>query len=276
MDLNAETVTEVMRKESNRLKTFQMNPPWPKDYVDIKKLAKAGFFYVFRGDHVQCAFCRGLVSRWDRDDDPMTEHSRHFTTCPFVMGGEVGNEPLGEDPFPGPKRPRPYDVCGPFPSFPDDDPRSRECPTSPAEPRHIDANQETPSIQPVIDVNNTSANIDNSQPQQQDEQQQQQHRHHHHHSQQHQLLEQQHHHQPQQHQQRQQQTNRQPSPAPQDQQSSYHNSLIGICKICYTNSIELVFLPCGHSVSCLSCAQSLYTCPYCRETITTRIRQYLV
>ena len=289
-----------MRKESNRLKTFQMYPPWPKDYVDIKKLAKAGFFYAFNGDNVHCAFCRGQVCRWDRDDDPMTEHARHFSTCPFIMGGEVGNEPIGEDPFPGPKRPRPYDVCGPFPSYPSDDPRSedesqfvnnegspdqqsledsrshQDAPT-----QQIQQNQSQLEVGPTRDGNN---NNNNNQRQTHRQQQLQQ----------------------------QQRRSNQPSMQPSDltlisphlvqeplvySSQNYSvglqsnlmtshqsipsavaapNSLTGICKICYTNSIELVFLPCGHSVSCLSCAQRLFNCPCCRETITTRIRTYLV
>lgn len=30
-------------------------------------------------------------------DDPMTEHSHLFPLCPFVLGYEVGNTPLGPD-----------------------------------------------------------------------------------------------------------------------------------------------------------------------------------
>lgn len=209
MDNQTERMYDLMRKESNRLKTFQMNPPWPKDYVDIKKLAKAGFFYTFSGDNVHCAFCRGQVCRWDREDDPLTEHARHFTTCPFIMGGEVGNEPLGEDPFPGPKRPRPYDVCG-------------------YQHRSMQEHHAEPATNNIEQYNYTYTSN---------------------------------HHQ--------QETAVNDAPAPV-------SSLTGICKICYTNSIELVFLPCGHSLSCLSCAQRLHSCPCCRAVITTRIRTFLV
>lgn len=299
MDERTERMYELMRKESNRLKTFQMYPPWPKDYVDIKKLAKAGFFYAFNGDNVHCAFCRGQVCRWDRDDDPMTEHTRHFTTCPFIMGGEVGNEPIGEDPFPGPKRPRPYDVCGAYPNFPPSDPRyereqqsylvptppghndQRQQPsqpqrqltqqqnqppnTSPSEPQlHSQGqliNQVTqdrvqppprlPSIESQVNVNEQNQTRNSLICQQLRNQEYILH---------------------------QQQHLSNPSNVVSRNQSSDHpsNDLNGICKICYTNAIELVFLPCGHSVSCLSCALRLHDCPFCRETITTRIRTYLV
>lgn len=298
MDERTEQMYELMRKESHRLKTFQMYPPWPKDYVDIKKLAKAGFFYAFDGDNVHCAFCRGQVCRWDRDDDPMTEHARHFTTCPFIMGGEVGNEPIGDDPFPGPKRPRPYDVCGAYPNFPPDDPRYEQeqrsyivesnepqqqqyyppqqdqsqgvnvapQPEPQMQPQHIiqpmqqnqahtqplmtQTRRPIPPIEPAVQANEQSQSRNYPIYQQlrnQDYSLQQQ------------------------------QLSISSNTGNQNQSSDQMSSnLIGICKICYTNAIEMVFLPCGHSVSCQSCAQRLHDCPFCRETITTRIRTYLV
>lgn len=265
MDDQTERMYELMRKESNRLKTFQMNPPWPKDYVDIKKLAKAGFFYAFNGDNVHCAFCRGQVCRWDRDDDPMSEHARHFTTCPFIMGGEVGNEPLGEDPFPGPKRPRPYDVCGAYPNFPPNDARSAQ--------EYLIDHRQSANHDEDLQSNNSdqlSYNYGNNY----NELQQQE------------LFP----HNLQQNNQQSQQILQYHRPASSESipespsqlstnssnSSNSSSSLNGICKICYSNAIELVFLPCGHSVSCLSCAQRLYSCPCCRATITTRIRTFLV
>lgn len=265
MDDQTERMYELMRKESNRLKTFQMNPPWPKDYVDIKKLAKAGFFYAFNGDNVHCAFCRGQVCRWDRDDDPMSEHARHFTTCPFIMGGEVGNEPLGEDPFPGPKRPRPYDVCGTYPNFPPNDARSRQ--------EYLNDHRQNANHDEDLQSNNSDQlnynygnNYDELRQQelfppvlQQNNQQPQQ------------ILQ---YHRPA----SSEPTSESPSQLSSNSSNSSNSfgSLNGICKICYSNAIELVFLPCGHSVSCLSCAQRLYSCPCCRATITTRIRTFLV
>ena len=250
MDRSADRMYDIMRKESNRLKTFQMNPPWPKEYVDIKKLAKSGFFYAFKGDTVYCAFCRGQVCQWERDDDPMAEHARHFTTCPFIMGGDVGNEPLGEDPFPGPKRPRPYDVCGPFPNFPPNDPRNQI----------VQATNQTgfmvnSSFQdyPPINTQSQRSDINNDV---------------------------EHQYQPNNPNYQGFQESRHPNQNGLDNQncnsSSSPEHQCGICKICYSNQIELVFLPCSHSVSCLSCAQQLFNCPYCREVITTRIRLYMV
>ena len=45
----------------------------------------------------RCAFCDNCVGDWVEGDDPMTEHSHLFPLCPFVLGYEVGNTPLGPD-----------------------------------------------------------------------------------------------------------------------------------------------------------------------------------
>ena len=49
-------------------------------------------------------------------DNPLAEHARHFPRCPFIMGEDVGNQPIDDDPIRGPKRHLRggYDVCGNF------------------------------------------------------------------------------------------------------------------------------------------------------------------
>ncbi|KAH9489624.1 Baculoviral IAP repeat-containing protein 7-B [Bulinus truncatus] len=47
------------------------------------------------------------------------------------------------------------------------------------------------------------------------------------------------------------------------------------CKICLDKSVEIVFLPCGHLVSCTECAAALTLCPICRQEIQGRARAIL-
>jgi len=280
MDHRTSQVYELMRSESNRLRSFQMNPPWPKDCIDIKKLAKAGFFYIFSGDKVHCAFCRGQVCRWERGDDPMTEHARHFTTCPFIMGGEVGNIPIGEDPLPGPKRPRAYDVCGPFPSFPLHDPRSIE--ENQNNPPGCPGHRAGDISDPTSYTSNNGTSTNTSLVNHENNRDQPETRHCN-------LTQLSTRHQMQETGEGGQSQEIFTSSACRDETSpssiveqksevsetSTVSSQIGICKICYTNTVNLVFLPCAHSVSCMSCAQRLSNCPFCREPITSRFRIYL-
>lgn len=39
------------------------------------------------------------------------------------------------------------------------------------------------------------------------------------------------------------------------------------CKICLDSIVSVVFLPCGHCMTCKSCALSFSTCPMCRMNI---------
>ena len=48
-----------------------------------------------------------------------------------------------------------------------------------------------------------------------------------------------------------------------------------LCKICVDNKLGVVFLPCGHFVTCTSCAASLQKCPVCRSTISNLVKTYL-
>lgn len=76
--------------ESVRRQTFTN---WTLPFVDPDQLARAGFFFLRTHDHVQCAFCQGVVGYWDPGDVPMDEHRRHFPSCRFVSGMPTGNVP---------------------------------------------------------------------------------------------------------------------------------------------------------------------------------------
>ncbi|KAM9658735.1 baculoviral IAP repeat-containing protein 3-like isoform 2-T2 [Trichechus inunguis] len=71
----------AMNTEKARLLTFQM---WPLTFLSPTDLAKAGFYYIGPGDRVACFACGGKLSNWELKDDAMSEHLRHFPTCPFL------------------------------------------------------------------------------------------------------------------------------------------------------------------------------------------------
>lgn len=47
------------------------------------------------------------------------------------------------------------------------------------------------------------------------------------------------------------------------------------CKICMAEEVGVVFLPCGHLLSCVWCAPAMVTCPLCRQQIRGRVRTFL-
>ncbi|XP_045198939.2 baculoviral IAP repeat-containing protein 7-A-like [Mercenaria mercenaria] len=47
-----------------------------------------------------------------------------------------------------------------------------------------------------------------------------------------------------------------------------------MCKICMDKDANIVFLPCGHLVSCVECAHALRKCAVCRTVIQGTVRAY--
>ena len=47
------------------------------------------------------------------------------------------------------------------------------------------------------------------------------------------------------------------------------------CKICMDQEIGVVFLPCGHLISCVQCAPALKDCPLCRQPIHGTVKTYM-
>ncbi|XP_072932737.1 death-associated inhibitor of apoptosis 2-like isoform X2 [Epargyreus clarus] len=48
-----------------------------------------------------------------------------------------------------------------------------------------------------------------------------------------------------------------------------------ICKVCMDGEVSVVFLPCGHLVSCAGCGAALAACPLCRAPVRALVRAYL-
>ncbi|KAJ8665671.1 hypothetical protein QAD02_007333 [Eretmocerus hayati] len=47
-----------------------------------------------------------------------------------------------------------------------------------------------------------------------------------------------------------------------------------LCRICFDEEIGVVFLPCGHLITCIKCAPNLKVCPFCQSHLTMVTRVY--
>lgn len=47
-----------------------------------------------------------------------------------------------------------------------------------------------------------------------------------------------------------------------------------LCKICYNDELRVVFLPCGHMVTCVKCAPGMTSCALCRQPISMTVRAF--
>ncbi|CAH2047213.1 unnamed protein product, partial [Iphiclides podalirius] len=72
---------------------------------------------------------------------------------------------------------------------------------------------------------------------------------------------------------------RDPSPAPKKQltleEENRQLKEARLCKVCMDNEVSVVFLPCGHLVSCAGCGAALSACPLCRAAVRALVRAYL-
>ncbi|KAF6033357.1 BIRC7 [Bugula neritina] len=57
-------------------------------------------------------------------------------------------------------------------------------------------------------------------------------------------------------------------------EKAYTSQLISqlTCKVCLSDLVAIIFLPCGHCVCCTNCSPSMSECPICREGIRGTIR----
>ncbi|KAL5289243.1 BIRC2 family protein [Megaselia abdita] len=62
---------------------------WPNTNISPGELAKAGFYYFNVQDQVKCAWCSGIIAKWEKDDNAFDEHNRFFPNCPRVQLGPL-------------------------------------------------------------------------------------------------------------------------------------------------------------------------------------------
>jgi len=189
-----------------------------------------------------------VAGEWEEGDIPAAEHRRHFPRCPFICNLPVGNIPIGledsdsEDEAVSRLQEEPesygFDVCGRFVTF-----LGSENPCTTLEQviqsaRVIPVTEDSPSSLAVKDSPSSLAVKDSPSLSETTE------------------------------------------PKPPGTKEDLEEEIRKLkearqCKICMDNEVAVVFLPCGHLVSCLRCATALSNCPLCRQPIKAVVRTYL-
>lgn len=75
-----------MNFEKYRIESFYN---WPVPYIDVKNLAKSGFYYTNKEDRVKCNFCDLEVYQWSAYDDPILEHLKWSPFCSFLTKRKI-------------------------------------------------------------------------------------------------------------------------------------------------------------------------------------------
>ena len=79
-----------MNKETKRIESF-VN--WPKVWIDIRSLAREGFYYAGTFDRVICNFCDRQYGNFEAKDIGKTIHDYWiYPPCPLMNDDENDNE----------------------------------------------------------------------------------------------------------------------------------------------------------------------------------------
>lgn len=109
LSVHLQTSTISFDREEDRLKSFE---EWNIPFLDKNLLARTGFYYYGKKDHVRCNFCHVILCCWERHDDVVQEHLRWSPHCKLITGRKTNNVPINLRDF---KRCLPeidYDTCG--------------------------------------------------------------------------------------------------------------------------------------------------------------------
>ena len=80
---------ENMNCESNRRQSFKQWPHINFKWANPDKMAQAGFFHEPANtgeDRVVCFSCKCCLVHWEPSDEAWSEHGRHSSTCPYILG----------------------------------------------------------------------------------------------------------------------------------------------------------------------------------------------
>ncbi|XP_059147848.1 uncharacterized protein LOC131935470 [Physella acuta] len=239
---------------------------WPRDHhLTIEELVDAGFYYAGYGDCARCFYCGGGLRNWEDEDNVYVEHARWFPKCAFIrqLMGQVFVDvvqKLNKD-----RDQIPFSLVL--------DTLKKNSSTFQLESRDEPLKRD-PAVQVVVDMGyglqdavNTaklvkqensiiSADV---------------------------LLEKLHETKTPRDQTKILQT---PLGLSSDKQKSLetmrtlkeqNNQLRQqtVCKICMDQEVAVVFLPCGHLVSCGECASAMSACPVCRKQVKGTVRAFM-
>ena len=86
-DIGIQTVKAPKAPEFSTLESRQrsfLHECWNPAVQDPTILSQAGFYYLGLEDEVRCFYCNGGLRNWLESDDPWFEHTRWFPKCPYV------------------------------------------------------------------------------------------------------------------------------------------------------------------------------------------------
>ncbi|XP_059162590.1 baculoviral IAP repeat-containing protein 3-like [Physella acuta] len=70
---------------AQKIKRLETYSGWPRGHhLQPLELAEAGFYFAGYGDCARCFFCGGGLRNWEDEDNVLVEHARWFPKCAFI------------------------------------------------------------------------------------------------------------------------------------------------------------------------------------------------
>ncbi|XP_068181619.1 E3 ubiquitin-protein ligase XIAP isoform X2 [Antennarius striatus] len=229
----------LMGSFEERLHSFQ-NVQHP---IDKERLARAGFYSTGTGDKTLCFCCGGGLKGWQPDEDPWEEHAKHYPGCRFLLA-EKGQEFINRIQLRGPQQD--MATSSQENGFSSD---RNEVSQSAMTQRAIEMGLH-PSVveRTTLDkISRTGSGYSSLEA----------------------LVEDCLNNTPQ------SDVTKTPEQDEDPLEKLRKLQMEKQCKICMDRDICIVFIPCGHLVSCNECSVSLSKCPICCRAITQKIKTYI-
>ncbi|XP_054453676.1 E3 ubiquitin-protein ligase XIAP [Anoplopoma fimbria] len=210
--------------------------------IDHERLARAGFYSAGTGgDRVLCFRCGGGLKGWQPEEDPWEEHAKHYPGCSFLLA-EKGQEFVNTIQLQDPRRNRA--TSSQQNGFSG---HVNEVLQSPMAQKAIEMGLEPGVVEKTIleKISKTGSGYSTVEALMEDLNNTQ--------SEAANSLEQ----------------DKDPMEKLRELQREKQ------CKICMDRDICIVFIPCGHLVTCKKCSESLVKCPICCGAITQKIQTYI-
>ncbi|XP_030001254.1 E3 ubiquitin-protein ligase XIAP [Sphaeramia orbicularis] len=211
--------------------------------IDPERLARAGFYSTGTGDRVLCFCCGGGLKGWQPEEDPWEEHAKHYPGCRFLLE-EKGQEFVNNVQLQDPQRNRATS------SHQNGFSRDRnEVLRSTVAQKAIEVGLEPSMVeQTILDkMSRTGSGYSSLE----------------------ELVE--------------DCLNNPPQSEASNKEEKDEDPLEKLrklqrekqCKICMDRDICMVFIPCGHLVTCKECSESLIKCPICCGAILQKVKTYI-
>ncbi|KAL6117937.1 xiap [Pungitius sinensis] len=203
--------------------------------IDHERLARAGFYSSGTGDKVLCFRCGGGLKGWQPEEDPWEEHAKHYPGCSFLIT-EKGQEYVNGIQLQDPRRNRAASTNRNGFSG-----HGNEVLESVMAQKAVGMGLEPSVVEKTIleKISKTGSDYSTLEALVEDS------------------------------------LNNSQKQDEDPLEKLRELQREKLCKICMDRDIGIVFIPCGHLVTCTKCSVSFTKCPICCGAITQKIQTYV-